>query len=260
MARPEPYYDDGQITLYHGDCRDLLPLVAADAVIADPPYGETTCSWDRVVPGWSNKLTLLNGASLWCFGSMKAILECQQHEFRKWTRAQEVVWEKHNGSGLHADRFKRVHEFAVHWYLGPWANVYTDPQTTPDAAPRTVRRKAKPVHHQGARGPSHYTSVDGGPRLMRSVIYCRSEHGHADNETQKPLGILRPLIAYSTRPGGVVLDPFSGAGSTLLAARELGRRAVGIELREDQCEATVRRLSQGVLALASEPARDEEKA
>jgi site-specific DNA-methyltransferase (adenine-specific) len=178
---------------------------------------------------------------------MKAILEHQQHEFAGWTRAQEIVWEKHNGSSFHADRFKRVHEFAVHWYLGPWANVYKDPPVTLDATPRTVRRKQRPPH-TGHIEAGSYTSEDGGPRLMRSVLYCRSEHGSAVNETQKPLGVLRPLISFSCPPGGVVLDPFSGAGSTLLAARDLGRRAIGIELREQQCEAAVARLAQGVLA------------
>lgn len=89
---------------------------------------------------------------------------------------------------------------------------------------------------------------DGGPRLMRSVLQVRSEHGRAVHPTQKPLGILRPLIQYSCSIDGTMLDPFAGSGSTLLAARELGRRAIGIEAREDYCEAAVKRLAQGVLA------------
>jgi site-specific DNA-methyltransferase (adenine-specific) len=214
-------------------------------VVTDPPYGETSCSWDRLVPGWA---ALVGARNVWCFGSLKAILDHQQHEFAGWTRAQEIVWEKHNGSSFHADRFKRVHEFAVHWYRGEWGSIYKEPPVTLDATPRTVRRKQRPPH-TGHIEAGSYRSEDGGPRLMRSVIYCRSEHGSAVNETQKPLGILRPLISYSCPPDGLVLDPFSGAGSTLLAARDLGRRAVGVELREEQCEATVQRLGQGILAV-----------
>lgn len=245
----EPYYDDGQITLYHGDCRDVLPALGltVDVVVTDPPYGETSCSWDRLVPGWA---ALVGARNIWCFGSLKAILEHQQHEFAGWTRAQEIVWEKHNGSGFAADRFKRVHEFSVQWYRGAWESLYADPPVTLDATARTVKRRGRTPHTGEIGAEVDYATVDGGPRLQRSVIYCRSENGRAVNETQKPLGILRPLVSYSRPLGGLVLDPFSGAGSTLLAARDLGRRAVGIELREEQCFATVERLGQGVLDVA----------
>ena len=93
-----------------------------------------------------------------------------------------------------------------------------------------------------------YVSEDGGPKLMRSVLQVRSEHGRAVHPTQKPLGILRPLIQYSSRKADIVLDPFAGSGSTLLAAREIGRRSIGVELDEGYCEQIVKRLSQGVLS------------
>jgi len=72
-------------------------------------------------------------------------------------------------------------------------------------------------------------------------------HGRAIHPTEKPTGILEPLIAYACPTGGVVLDPFAGSGSTGITARNLGRRAVLIEAREVQCEATAIRLAQGVL-------------
>lgn len=244
----EPFFDDGQITLYCGDCRDVLPVLglAADVVVTDPPYAETSCPWDRLVPGWAALVEPTR--NIWCFGSMKAILEHQQHEFAGWTRAQEIVWEKHNGSGFHADRFKRVHEIAVHWYRGDWKSLHVDVPVTLDATPRTVRRKQRPPH-TGHIDAGHYVSEDGGPRLMRSVQYVRSEHGRAVHPTQKPLGILRPLIACSVPPGGMVLDPFAGSASTLLAAREIGRKAMGCELREDYCEAAIKRLGASTLDL-----------
>jgi site-specific DNA-methyltransferase (adenine-specific) len=82
---------------------------------------------------------------------------------------------------------------------------------------------------------------------MTSVLPVRSMHGSAIHPTEKPVGILAPLIRYACPPGGLVLDPFAGSGSTLDAARSSGRKAVGIEAREDYCEAIARRLSQGVL-------------
>lgn len=82
---------------------------------------------------------------------------------------------------------------------------------------------------------------------MRSVIYCRSMHGRAINETEKPTGIVEPLIEYGCPPGGLVLDLFAGSSAVLFAARSIGRRAVGVEMREQQCEQAALRLSQQTL-------------
>jgi site-specific DNA-methyltransferase (adenine-specific) len=95
----------------------------------------------------------------------------------------------------------------------------------------------------------HYVSQDGGPRLMRSVLAVRSCHGYAEHPTQKPIDLLTPLIEYSCPPGGLVLDPFMGSGSTLVAARQSGRRAIGIEIARGDCETAVARLAQQVLPL-----------
>lgn len=86
---------------------------------------------------------------------------------------------------------------------------------------------------------------------MRSVITVRSCHGRAVHPTQKPLGIIAPLIQYSVPSSGLVLDPFMGSGSSLLAALELRRRAIGIEIEEKYCEIAANRLSQGVLNFAT---------
>ncbi len=243
----KPIYDEDGITLYHGDCRDILPARGAvDVVVTDPPYGDTSLSWDEPVRGW---LGLVDAPQLWCFASLRFLLE-HGAEFADWTYGQEIVWEKHNGSGFHADRFKRVHEFAVHFYRGSWGALHREVPVTLDAVARQVvhRNKRRPPH-MGGIGASAYASEDGGPRLMRSVLQVRSEHGRAVHPTQKPLGILRPLIEYSCPLDGVVLDPFAGAGSTLLAARELGRRAIGIEVDGAYCERAVERLAQGVMDL-----------
>jgi site-specific DNA-methyltransferase (adenine-specific) len=234
-----PYYADDLVTIYHGDFREIpLAFVGGiDLAIADPPYGHTSLSWDRWVADWPEHVGAL---SLWVFGTLRTFMD-HAADFRSWKLSQDIVWEKHNGSSLAADRFSRVHEQAAHFYRGRWADVYHVPPRTMDATPRTVRRKALPPQHQGARGPSVYTSVDGGPRIMRSVIAVRSTHGYAENETQKPVELLTPLIEYGCPPGGLVLDPFMGSGSTLIAARDSGRRAVGIDIREGQCEIAARR-------------------
>jgi site-specific DNA-methyltransferase (adenine-specific) len=239
----EAYYSDPLVTLYHGDFRDVLPAinVSPDLVVADPPYGETSLEWDRWPAGWPS---VVPGSSMWCFGSMRMFLD-RRDEFRTWRFAQDMVWEKHNGSGFAADRFKRVHEHAVHWYRGSWDSVYHQtPQVTVGNERGHVIRRSQPPH-TGSIGHKPY--IYDGQRLTRSVIYAPSMHGQAVNEAEKPRGILEPLIQYGCPPCGLVLDPFSGSCSTLVAARAIGRRAIGIELREQQCEIAARRLTQTVI-------------
>jgi site-specific DNA-methyltransferase (adenine-specific) len=239
------------VCLYHGDAREILPSIDPlgilfAAAIVDPPYGASDLVWDRWVDGWPALLAPLV-PTFWCFGSLRMFLD-RHDDFAGWQHAQEVVWEKHNGSSTAADRFKRVHELAVQFYRGPWADLYHDVPTTPEATARQVRRKEKPAHW-GAIAGQAFRSEDGGPRLMRSVQYVRSEHGRALHPTQKPTGILEPLIAYSVPAGCGVLDPFAGAASTLIAARNIGRRAVGIEADERYVELAIRRLRVGTFPL-----------
>lgn len=251
----KPYYDAGGITIYHGDCRDILPaLPLCDVSIADPPYGETSLAWDRRVEGWPTLVLerLKTSGSLWCFGSLRSLL-AMQAELKDWHLAQDLIWEKHNGSNFHADRFRRIHEIIAQFYPAavPWADVYKVPQTTPDAVKRIVGKRDRPTQngHTGQRTPTAYATEDGGPRLMRSILKVRSCHGYAVHETQKPLGVLVPLIEYSCPVGGTVLDLFAGVGSVGVAAKQVGRKAILIELREECCELAVQRLSQEVLQL-----------
>jgi site-specific DNA-methyltransferase (adenine-specific) len=238
------YYQDESVMLYHGDHREILPKLGLtfDLIVADPPYGETSLAWDRWPQGWPNGMTAY-ARSMWCFGSMRMFLD-RSSEFMPWKLSQDVVWEKHNGSSLAADRFSRVHEHATHWYIGAWSDIHHETPTTADATARVVRKKGRPAQWIGATGETTYVSHDGGPRLMRSVLFHRSMHGQNPiNETEKPVGLLEPLISYGCPVGGMVLDPFAGSASALFAARNIGRRAVGIEARESQCEKAAKRLA-----------------
>ena len=244
------YYQDDHVTLHLGSWMEEIDSeFVADLIVTDPPYGETSLTWDRWPDGWPG-LAARHARSMWCFGSMRMFLK-RYHEFthyqfgEAWKLSQDIVWEKHNGSGFATDRFKRVHEFATHWYQGDWATIHHETPRVPGGdGTSSVKRRESPAH-TGAIGGAEY--VDDGMRLTRSVIKARSMHQKAINETEKPVGILEPLIAYGCPPGGMVLDLFAGSGSTLVAARNLGRKAIGYELREEQAELTAQRLSQGVL-------------
>jgi site-specific DNA-methyltransferase (adenine-specific) len=219
-----------------------------DLCIADPPYGDTSLGWDKRVDGWLPLVrpTLKPHGSLWVFGSMRFFMDtAEQFRAAGWRYAQDVVWEKHNGSSFHADRFKRVHELAVQFYPYDvqWTAIYKKPVTTPDATARTVRRKQRPPH-TGHIEAGSYTSEDGGPRLMRSVIPVRSCHGMAEHPTQKPEGIIAPLIEYSCPPGGIVGDWFAGSGSVGVTALKMGRRYVGCEIDEGYHSKALGRLAE----------------
>lgn len=247
-----PYYEHAGITLYHGDCTSLINSgevkVAAQVMIADPPYGETSLIWDTWRRGWLDLVDagLEQPCSAWVFGSFRSFLE-NAADFSTWTFAQEIIWEKQNGSSFHADRFRRIHETVAHFYRGKWADVYKSPVKTNDATARVTRRKQRPPHMGQIEGQIH-VSVDGGPRLARSIQRFDNCHGYAEHPTQKPLGLVNMLLAYSAAPDSTVLDPFSGAGTVLVAAKARGLKAVGFEIEERSCEIAAKRLSQEVFS------------
>ena len=83
--------------------------------------------------------------SMWVFGSFRFFF-FTHGEFTDWLLAQEVVWRKQNGSSFHADRFKRVHELAVQFYRGEWANVFKRPVKEKALEAKRVIRARRPPH------------------------------------------------------------------------------------------------------------------
>jgi site-specific DNA-methyltransferase (adenine-specific) len=241
-----PYYADDDVTLYHADCRELLDGsdITADCIVTDPPYGETSLAWDKWPDGWP---TAVSGAarSMWCFGSMRMFLD-RRDEFVFWKLSQDVVWEKQQGPGVAADRFRRVHEHAAHWYRGKWQDLtHKTPRDGIRGIFRSTSRSLSPAAGLGNHRPS--TDERDGSALLRSVLKVRNMNGRSLHPTEKPVGILDPLIRYACPPGGTVLDCFAGSGSTAEAARLTGRKAILIEADEKYCELIARRMSQGVL-------------
>ena len=223
--------------VFHEDCRKgLLNFRAVfDAAIADPPYGDTSLDWDSQVAGWvaAVAFALKPNASVWVFGSMRFLAPLfEEFEAAGFRYSQDIVWHKQNGTGFHNDRFRRVHEHAVLFYRGAWADVHHETQFTLDATKKTVRRKTRPTH-TGHIEAGHYVSEDGGPRIMRSVVDCRNEHGRAIHPTQKPVELLRALVRYSVPPGGLLCDPFAGSASAGEAAKLEGREYVGFETKAE---------------------------
>jgi site-specific DNA-methyltransferase (adenine-specific) len=245
------------VQIIAGDCRSALQDYAPfDMLIADPPYGDTSLDWDRHCNGWIEAAARLikPTGSMWVFGSMRFFMDHgAQLKALGWRYAQDIVWEKHNGSAFHADRFKRVHEHVNQFYRDgtPWSEVYNEVQKTADATARTVRRNKRPPHTGHIEAGTTYESTDGGPRIMRSVIYMRSAHGRAIHPTEKPDSLMEVIIRTSCPAGGIVGDLFAGSGSAGQAAMCAGRRYVGTEIDPQMAAKASDRLSC-LLGLAAE--------
>lgn len=236
--------------LLAGDCRQLmLDEGPFDLIVADPPYGDTALEWDRKVRGWEEVALrrLKPSGSMWVFGSMRYFLD--EGVPAGWRYAQDVVWEKHNGSGVLADRFRRVHEHAVQLYRAdaPWGGVFNEVQTIPGEPMPSRRIKA-------GSGPQHFGSIGahsydyGDTRLMRSVISMRSMHGRAIHPTEKPVALVEILVRTSCPPGGLVGDFFAGSGSAGEACALAGRRYVGCEMDPQMAERALGRLGSNLFS------------
>lgn len=242
------YYQDDLVTLHLGDCREVLEgLGQFDLVLTDPPYGETAIAWDTWPTGWP-ALAAQHARSMWCFGSMRMFLK-QRDEFAAWRLSQDVIWEKHTGTGMATDRFARVHESALHWYQGDWSDIYHKaPRVKIGNMRRTASKPTGAVVAEHLGGVQRMTTwEDDGTRLAHSIFRVHGMHRRGDHPTEKPTGMIEPLMEYACPPGGTILDPFAGSGSTLAAAKGTGRKAVGIEASEEYCERAAKRLAQDSL-------------
>lgn len=207
------YYQDDLVTLYHGDCLERPEWwTDADVLVTDPPYGMAYQSgWvrDRTDRAIAgDDTTGVRDAALHAWGNRPALIFGTWRAERPRDARTLLIWDK----GL-------VGMGALDLPWGPsHEEIYV-------LGTGFVGKRGKSVLHiQGL------TSTD------------PERFGHP---TPKPVPLMETLIAHC--PPGVIADPFAGSGSTLVAAKLLGRKAVGVELEEKYCEIAARRLSQGVL-------------
>ena len=212
-----PYYEDDAVTLWHGDCREVTAWLAADVLVTDPPYGiayESNFNRDRRNakvgrPVAGDGDIGIRDMALAAWGDRPAVV------FGRWdaprparTRAR-LVWDKGNSVGMGDLSF-------------PWG------------------RSDEEVYILG----SGFTGKREGS-VVRVQMLMSGDSRRPDHPTPKPVGLMERLIQKC--PPGVIADPFAGSGSTLLAARAQGRRAIGVELEERYCELIAARLAQGDL-------------
>jgi len=208
----EPYYDEGGITIYHGDCLEVLPeLDHFDVAFADPPYN---CGLD--------------------YGPLH---DDQMDSTQYWFWCS--VW--FNLLRAHADRIVIT---PGHGNLQPWM----DRKPTGVAAWYKPGNPAKAGIFQFCEWEPVLVWTKkpiGGSDVWRATVSKQADTG--PHPCPKPLALLRKVL-MAVR-GETVVDPFMGSGTTLRAAKDLGLAAVGIEQNEAYCEIAAKRLGQEVLAI-----------
>lgn len=226
-----PYYQDDAVTIYHGDAQTLLPDLAANLIATDPPYGVgvdygpmSDDSRPDYWPWMRDMVTLMRcAATTTAFTHRVAAL----HELSEWDWVG--VWFKHWSSGT------RLGNSVV---LPHWEPVFL-----------------YGIHGAGVKTGDHTSDVWEVNPVPAPKGVTRGKDGWASTSvglahpTPKPVELYRAFIGAFSAPGDVVLDPFVGSGTTLRAAKDMGRRCIGIDREERWCEVAARRCSQEVLAL-----------
>ncbi len=240
----EPYYSDGERSIYHGDCRTILPLIQAkvDVLMTDPDYGvgvNFSKPDTRYVSGSRGARSSKDADSL--FAEVLRLAPVRRNALVFWSGS----WTRIEGfREAVADGRWRIHHLGI-WYkangAGPSGNGLArrfEPWFWLEQGKGTTRQ-----------GEWNY--------LPDCIDVCRIVPGHQEavgHLTQKPLELMRRLMRFFSLPGDLILDPFLGSGTTLRAAKDLGRRGLGIELEEKYCAIAAQRLAQAVLPLAPRPA------
>lgn len=232
----------GDATLYQADYRDVELPSGIDAVLTDPPYGQTRCAWDRapadMTAFWEKIGPLVKeNAAVVVFGAGEFFVDVVNIN-RRWFR-YDLVYEKSLAVGfLNANRQPlRAHELMAVFY-----------RKLPEYHPQKFRGKPYTVRGGNDRA-AIYNSMHGvdtinhdGLRYPRSVIRCRNTSGKSWHPTEKPLELMDWLTRAYTSEGQLVLDPFMGSGTTGVAALKAGRRFIGVEKDEHWFNVACRRM------------------
>jgi site-specific DNA-methyltransferase (adenine-specific) len=211
----KPYYQDDLITLYHGDCLEITDWLDADVLVTDPPYGvawksgqfsNASVALEETIENDNNAVVRDKALDLW--GKKPALV------FGSWK----------------VERPKRVANRLIWYKASNIPGMRTQPWYSAD----------EEIYQLG-------TGFQGKPEQNVLVTNDRRDGAYGEvarlgHPTPKPVGLMERLITKC--PDGVIADPFAGSGATLIAARNLGRQVIGIELEEKYCELIAKRASQ----------------
>lgn len=236
------------VSMLHGDYRTALAKLtpgSVDLVLTDPPYGTTALKWDTA-PNLAEFWDLVNGAlketgvvvSFCAQPFTTDLINSNRKNFR-----YELIWHKTCPVGFLDSRVRplRSHENIVVFARKLKSSTY-NPQMTV-GVPYTKSRGSDRVSHYGNVKAVEAT-VNTGERYPRSVLTHSNKQRPALHPTQKPLELVEWLVRTYSHEGELVLDPFMGSGTTIVAAARALRRAVGVEREIEYVKKAAARLTQ----------------
>lgn len=242
---PPPYYasPDGKIVLYHDRAEDLLPLLPARSVQmvnTDPPYTEEVHKNSKRNYGGKTREYI-------DFSSIDE--EALRTIFDQFGRIC-TGWVIATMAFDHTFAFKQAPPAGLKFVrAGVWVKPNTAPHVNQDRPPQGWESIA--MLHQ-ADWSGKYVWHGGGHSSVYTENFVTSKNLRTEgNVTAKPRPLYAKFIRFHSNPGDVVLDPFCGSGTTLYVAAVTGRRAIGIEADERQCDAIARSLYQGAMEVAA---------
>lgn len=212
LKLPKPFYQDDAVVIYHGDCRKILPLMPkVDLVLTDPPYGISH--------------------------------PCNFKERGRDSLASCANYPDVYGDDLPFD--------PLPWIAFPCvlfgANHFAD--RLPPSSGWLVWDKERPDGLDQSTCELAWTNFVKGVRRFKFLWHgmIRASDEALVHPTQKPVALMKWILGLRWTPEGTVLDPFMGSGTTLRAAKDLGRKAIGIEIELKYCEIAAKRMAQEVL-------------
>lgn len=216
----QPYYQDSACTIYHGDCRTILPLLPkADLLLTDPPYGIKLNTDNSRFSGGTEQSKAKRGSTR--------------------SNIRPIIGDEANFDPSF------LTNFGDHQVIWGWNNF---PNKLPRGACLVWLKR-----NDWAFG-SFLSDAETAWMSKGHGVYCRRDLSNnaisndRTHPTQKPVGLMQWCIEFFPKARTIV-DPFMGSGATLHAAKNLGKKAIGIEIEESYCEAAACRLQQEVLSL-----------
>jgi DNA modification methylase len=219
----KPYYEENGITIYHGDCRDILPIIKADVMIADPPYG-LGFNYDGYSDTRENLKKLISS-------SIAPIIPCLKRTCILPGITQVFLYPE--PQWIASIQWNTTGSFGKYGY-SQWMPIllYGDDLNGFGSVNGVTKTDCLNI------------SGGGGVGFMRG-------NEKKDHPCPKPENVMRKVLTRFTLPNEIIVDPCGGSGTTAKAAKETGRRCILIEQSEKYCEIAVKRLAQGVLDFAS---------
>jgi site-specific DNA-methyltransferase (adenine-specific) len=227
----KPYYQDSFATIYHGDCREVLPqLDPVDLVLTDPPYEYQQTGGGLIAKRDTYKQISKELSSF--------VVEDYFHQIQRAARPPHGYI--FTSKALLNDYITQAEDYGFNWDL----LVYGKNNPAPMKNNRYLS-SFEIIFFYRSNGCYWNNHANYSSYNKLKIVNCKpSEYGHP---TEKNTSVLSELIEVSTENGHTILDPFMGSGTTLVAAKNLNRKSIGIEIEEKYAEIAAKRLSQEVL-------------